>query len=185
MNIHQIRKYFVETHIKHGYNPSENIIISIPKHIRYILTKQVLSLNPSDDMINIVFKEVIKLYFESLPEVVKTAYRFDDSRNAFEISVKSTIKQFWTNKHIEVSDEYYKIYDIVCIVAEPMKIWKKQFYLEQLPHYIEGRDNVESIIEAMFEDHVPPIYHMWDIENIIRDTLKKIESLNLPTHIIR
>ena len=177
MNIHQIRDYFIDQYTSSSrHEPDEYRTTSVPKHIRYLLTKQVISLKPTDEMITPVFKEVMKLYFEALPEVVSLSYRFDESRDAFEEAIKNTIKQFWPRKHIPVSDEYHRIYDIVSQIAAPMTIWKKQFYLEQLPHYIEGRDDTIEIIEAMFEDHLPPVCHMWEIETIIRDTVKKLKA---------
>jgi hypothetical protein len=66
MDIHQIRNYFVEQHTSSGYEPDDYRITSVPKHIRYLLTKQVISLKPTEEMITLVFKEVMKLYFEAL-----------------------------------------------------------------------------------------------------------------------
>lgn len=176
MDINQIREYFVDQHISSGFEPDDYRATSVPKHIRYLLTKQILSLNPTDEMIIHVFKEVMKLYFESLPNIVSEAYFFDESKEAFEEAIKSTIKQFWPKKHIHISDEYYRIHDIISGIAAPMTIWKKQFYIDQLPHYVEGNSDLLSIIEEMFEDHLPPVAYMWEIECIIRETLKKMKA---------
>lgn len=179
MDINEIREYFVDQYLSSGFEPDDYCKIAVPKHIRYILTKQILSLNPTEDMITHVFKEVMKLYFEALPGIVSCYYSLDKSRKTFEKVIKNTIKRFWPRKHIPISDEYYKIFDIVSEIAAPMTIWKKSFYIEQLPHYIEGGSDTLSIIEDMFEDHLPPVEHMWEIECIIRETQKKMKAKEL------
>lgn len=176
MDINKIRKYFTDQYKKTGLDSDRYRLTAVPKHIRYLLTKQVISLKPSEEMITSVFEEVLKLYFEAIPWIVSAAYTFDESRRSFEEAIKRTIKQFWPRKHIPISDEYHRIYDIVEKIAEPMTIYKKQFYLEQLPHYIEGRTYCFEIIEVMFEDHLPPVCHMWEIEHIIRESLEKLKS---------
>lgn len=182
MDINEIRDYFIDQHVEVGFEPDEYRVTAVPKHIRYLLMKQIISLYPSDEMIDETFEEVLQLYFEGLPSIISSAYHFDESRKVFEKAIRSTIKQFWPRKHTPISDEYYRIYDIVSEIAKPMEIWRKEFYVEQIPFYIEEAYQLTEsptyfqIIEILFEDHLPPVAHMWEIETIIRESLEKLKA---------
>lgn len=176
MNIHHIRDYLVEQTKINGYELDELQTSNIPKYIRYHLIKQVLSLNPSDDQIDKCYNDVIMMYIKNLPRVCAMYYVIDKTE-PLDISIKNCIKQFWPKRKRIISRNYDKIYNIVEKIASHMKIINKQYYLDELPHYIEDRNEVEKVVKSMFEDHIIPVAYMFEIRWIIKETLEKLEKL--------
>ena len=135
MNAEEIRKTLCNVSEEIGYELDELETEKIPKKIRLTLYQKVLSISPSDEMVQTTYDQFIKLYFSDLDRVIVGSYFF---KPKFKEIIMKTITLCWPRKQIQKSNLYFDIYDKICILFKRENLFDRiEKHIEHLPFTIE------------------------------------------------